>query len=207
MIKRTLVSVPAELQSEWFWKQDQLTFIWIPLLLSGKKRESWRYSVSASFLLLHDANTHVCLMWPVGIACHWIGHSSISFALFPATVPGFSFQPVSPVHVWDRWQELCGGISSPRALSIWTRCFSSWGRSSIRLPSCTCTTTAPCSRCGGSASNGWLEGSVSSSWKQIHDIWANYYLHCTLTSNAVRLISILFHFHGMIKLNPLQCSL
>lgn len=38
MIKRTLVSVPAELQSKWFWKHDQLTFIWILLLLSEKER-------------------------------------------------------------------------------------------------------------------------------------------------------------------------
>lgn len=65
--------------------------------------------------------------------------------------------------VWDRWQELCGGISSLRVLSTWTRYFSSWGKNSTRLLSCMSTTTAPCSHSGGSASNGWQEDSVSSS--------------------------------------------
>lgn len=78
-------------------------------------------------------------------------------------LPGFlqTVRLISHVHVCDRWPALCGGISSQRASSIWTRCFSSWGRSSTRSPSCTSTTTAPCSRCGGSASNGWQEDSVS----------------------------------------------
>lgn len=49
-MKRTLVSMPVELQSVWFWKQDQLTFIWIPLLLSEKKEnhEGVQFQLSSS---------------------------------------------------------------------------------------------------------------------------------------------------------------
>lgn len=42
-------------------------------------------------------------------------------------LPGFlqAVRLISLVHVCDRWPALCGGISSQRASSIWTRCFSS----------------------------------------------------------------------------------
>lgn len=53
--------------------------------------------------------------------------SSLFFFFSCIWLPGFlqAVRLIFHAHVCDRWPALCGGISSQRASSIWTRCFSS----------------------------------------------------------------------------------
>ncbi|KAL0173256.1 hypothetical protein M9458_033567, partial [Cirrhinus mrigala] len=52
------------------------------------------------------------------------------------------------------WQQLCGGTLFLKVWNTSTLCSSSYARSLTKSASCTSITTAPCSLCGGSASNG-----------------------------------------------------